>query len=205
MKINNMKKIIIVVLLIASAPVFSQSNFVSGKSESGKSNWKNSLSSMIMVEGSYYRNLSDFGQVYNKSTGIYLNYARRLNNSYQILLKSGYTEYKTRDESIQDSTSLTSVPIQFGFRYYVLPDRVMPYFSFMNGFNIISQQRELDGDPNDETLVRYMWQVGFGIAFKIFKEVNLDLCAKYNNNFYHPDAMNTSFEYSGGLSYNFGY
>lgn len=200
-----MKKILITLFLIATNSVFAQSNFITDKLEANKSNWKSSLPDMIMVEGSYFRNLSDFGQVYNKSTGVYLNYAKHLNNSYQILVKSGYSEYKTRDESIQDSTSLKSIPIQFGFRYYVLPDRVMPYFSFMNGFNIFSQEKELDGDPNEETLVRYMWQVGFGIAFKIFKEVNLDLCAKYNNNFYHPEAMNTSFEYSGGLSFNFGY
>ena len=200
-----MKKIIILIQLFTVNILFAQSsNFINERQNQEKNHWQSSLSDMIMVEGSYYRNLGNFGQVYNKATGLYLNYAKHFNNSYQLILKTGYTDFNVREESQSDSTSFKSIPVQIGGRYYVLPDRVMPYFSFMNGVNIISKDKDIDGDNNEETLIRYMWQVGFGVAVKVVKEVNIDICAKYNNNFYNPDAMMTSFEYSAGLSFNFG-
>lgn len=201
-----MKKFIILLQLLTVNILLAQSsNFISDKHNREKTRWQSSLPDMIMVEGSYNRYLGNFGQVYNKSTGLYLNYAKHFDNSFHLIIKTGYTDFNVREESISDSTSFKSIPVQIGGRYYVLPDRVMPYFSFINGINIISKDRDIDGDSNEETLFRYMWQVGFGVAVKVAKEVNLDVCAKYNNNFYNPDAMMTSFEYSAGLSFNFGY
>jgi hypothetical protein len=167
-----------------------------------KNDWQHNVSDFVFLEVSYLRNLGNFGQIYNKATGVYLNYGKAFNNSYQMIVKAGYTSFTNRDKTLSDSNALSAIPIQVGGRYYVLPDRVMPYFSFLGGLNIISRDKGVTGVTDDKTLVRFMWQAGFGLTFKILKEFNFDLAAKYNNNFYDPTAMMTSFEYSAGLSVN---
>jgi len=166
--------------------------------------WENSLTDMIMLEGSYNRYLGEFGEVYNKSTGVYINYGNDIFKSSHVIFRTGYTDFNVKDESTKDSTSFKAIPVQAGIRYYVTTGRIMPFFSFIAGVNIISQDKNIDGSDNEQTIVRFCWQPSFGISFKIAKPLNLELSAKYNDNFYNPDAMMTSFEYSGGLSFNFG-
>ncbi len=197
-----MKKIFIIIFLLASTLTFAQNNFIREKYDKDKKGWKNNLSDMVFVEGSYFRNLGNFGQIFNKASGFYINYGKHFNNSYQLIVKTGYTSFHNRDETQSDSNSLSAIPLQVGGRYYVLPNRIMPYFSFLGGINIISRDKGVTGVTDDKTLFRFMWQAGFGIAFKVIKEVNIDICAKYNNNFYDPTAMMTSLEYSGGISVN---
>ena len=166
--------------------------------------WKTNLYDIILLEGTYLRNLSDFSQTYNKAYGFYANYGKHFSNKYHLIFKSGYLKYDYRNEAYNDSSSnsFCSIPVQIGGRYYVLKDRVMPYFSFINGVNVILQDRNLEGEPDKQTLVRYVWQLGFGLTFKLMPQLNLDLSAKYNDDFYDPSAMMTSFEYTGGLSFN---
>ncbi len=175
-------------------------------SEGKKSyNWKEELSDMILVEGTYFRNLSSFSDSYNKAWGVYGGFGKQFANKFHLILKAGYNDYKLRDESGGDSvgtTPFTTLPIQIGGRYYILNNIVQPYFSFMNGINLVFQEKELNGDADAKTLVKYIWRPGFGIAFKLFKQMNLDISANYNDNFYEPEAMLTSFEYTAGLSFN---
>ena len=89
----------------------------------------------------------------------------------------------------------------------------MPYFSFMNGLNIISSSNYLGTPAQDEqTLIRYAFQVGFGFDVKFIRNFGANVNINYNNSFYYssdseqtiPSKMMTGFEYSAGLSYEFG-
>lgn len=200
-----MKTILILLITFFAVNLsFSQINFQKEKINSENKKWEHRLTDMIMLEGAYNRYLGEFGQVYNKSTGIYLNYGNNIFKSSHVMFRTGYTDFNVRDESTKDSTSFKAIPVQAGIRYYVTTGRIMPFFSFIAGVNIISQDKDIDGSENEQTIIRFCWQPAFGISFKIAKPLNLELSAKYNDNFYNPDAMMTSFEYSGGLSYNFG-
>jgi hypothetical protein len=156
-----------------------------------------------MLEGSYYRNLGEFGEIYNKAGGGYLSYGKHFSNLYHVIFKTGYTSFSFKNKTLGDSAkALGALPLLIGGRYYVLHERIMPYFSFINGFNLVFQDVNIEGKKDEQTLLRYSWQAGFGVVFKVIKELNVDLNAKYNNNFYHPDAMMTSLEYGLGVSYN---
>ncbi len=63
-----------------------------------------------------------------------------------------------------------------------------------------------------ETMIRYAFQVGFGIDVKFVKNFGINMNINFNNSFYEDydvydqqnSKMMTGFEYSGGLIYNFG-
>lgn len=174
-------------------------------SEIKKSNdWTKNLSDMILIEGTYQRNLSSFSEIYNKAYSFYGGYGKHFSNKYHLIFKSGYAQYELREQYDNDTgySSLSAIPIQLGGRYYVLKNRVMPYFSFFNGINLLFGKNDLQGNPDDKTLVKYMWQVGFGLSFKLMKQLNFDVSANYNDNFYEPEAMLTSFQYNAALSFN---
>lgn len=197
------KIILTFILTIMSAVLVQAQNslMMPSQNETSKErNWETRLSDIVLAEGTYNRNLGTFSDVYNKAAGFNLTYGKEYSNKYHLILKTGYSSYSTRMES--DTASLHAIPIQIGVRYYVLRSRLMPYFSFVNGLNIITQDRDIYGNKGDRTMARYMWQAGCGLVIKVIKELNIDLSAKYNNNFYDPAYMMTSFEYSAGLSYN---
>lgn len=187
-----------------NSPVGQSNLYIEKKSDTKEKGWKKNLSDIILIEGTYLRNLGEFSQTYNKAFGFYANYGKHFSNKYHLIFKSGYAKFDYRNNAYNDSShsSFYTVPLQIGGRYYVLKNRVMPYFAFINGINLVFQDRNLNGSEDKQTLVRYTWQAGFGLVFKIMKQLNFDISLKYNDNFYDPDAMMTSFEYTGGLSLN---
>ena len=94
----------------------------------------------------------------------------------------------------------------------------MPYFSFMNGINLVSANNFLGKDSTgnaareDQSLIRYAFQVGFGFDVKFARNFAINASINYNNSFYEDydlyyqqdSKMMTGFEYVGGISYNFG-
>lgn len=171
-----------------------------------KKNWKKGLSDIILLEGNYIRNLSSFSEVYNNAYGMYGGYGKQFSDKFHLIFKSGYSKYDYKNETAGDSNSgnFSVVPVRIGGKYYVLNGIVMPFFSFYSGINFVLQDNNLNGVPDKQSLIRYVWEAGFGLSFKLFKQLNLDLSANYNDNFYNPDAMMTSFEYTGGFSFNLG-
>ena len=80
----------------------------------------------------------------------------------------------------------------------------MPFVQFINGINLVFQNADLDGQPNEKTLVKYAWQVGFGLTINLLGNLNVDASVNYQSNFYETDAMNTGFEYAFGIGYALG-
>ena len=96
------------------------------------------------------------------------------------------------------------IPIEIGGRYYFFDDRFMPFIQFMNGLNLVFENTNLEGENEDKTMVKYAWQVGFGLTVNVISDLSLDIGVNYQSNFYQHDAMNTGFEYTFGLGYALG-
>jgi len=175
------------------------------------------LSDQIIVQGLYIRTLGNFNEVWTSGTGGYVSYGMFFPDHNTLNFQIGYIDYKLQEgidsqERLVDP-SLYVIPLLIGGKYFFVDSRFMPYISFMNGINIVNQtvsievEEDADGNENihidnttgDETLVRYAWQVAFGIMINIVDGLNLDLAAKYNAHFYHTESMNTGFEYGFGL------
>jgi hypothetical protein len=169
---------------------------------------ENNLGDIVMVEGVYLRNLGNFGSVWSDAAGAYLNYGIFFPEHNLLLMRTGFISHNLRNSDSTDGT-LSVIPLHIGGRYYFTNDRFMPFFHFMNGFNIVFENVNLIGEQEDRVLFKYFWQVGIGGTFIVTENINIDLGLNYNSAFYENDkelygaqgAMMTGFEYSVGLAW----
>ena len=178
------------------------------------------LSDQIIVQGLYIRTLGNFNEVWSSGTGAYVNYGMYFPDHNTLNFQVGYLDYKLADDLDSLNGSFNVIPLLIGGKYFFADSRFMPYVSFMNGINIISQtiafhveeifdeegnlideEIQFDESSPDTRLVRYAFQVGLGIMINIVSSLNLDLEVKYNSHFYQTEAMNTGFEYGFGIAW----
>ena len=184
-----MRKINILIIIILAAGTFSQTF---SQSDSY-------LKNRIIIEGLYLRNLGNFSSVWANASGGYISYGFAFPEHNYLMFRVGYINNELKDGIEYSDDSLTIVPLEIGGRYYFTDTRFMPFVQFMNGINIVSENTNLEGEMKEETLVRYAWQVGFGLTINIVSLLSLDVGANYQSNFYQHDAMNTGFEYTAGI------
>lgn len=165
------------------------------------------LKNRILVEGFYIRNLGNFGEVWTNASGGYLGYSIAFPDHNLLMMRTGFINNKLDDnlKSQEDlafsDASLTIIPIEIGGRYYFFDDRFMPFLQFINGLNLVFENTNLEGESTDKTMVKYSWQVGFGLTVNVISNLSLDIGVNYQSNFYQHDAMNTGFEYAFGIGY----
>ncbi|MFZ1320631.1 MAG: hypothetical protein WAT71_03665 [Ignavibacteria bacterium] len=214
-----MKTILLFLILAISGLTYSQQSFAPkklsdiGKRDIDKTGGYTQLNDQVFVSYSYIRNLGNFGDLYESSNGITLNYGKYFPNNWLVVLRTGYITEKLRADVDSAAYSNFSIyPLHVGGRYYVYKNTIMPYFSFMNGINFVSTSNYLGNSAiDDQFLVRYAYQVGFGFDVKFTKNMGMNLNINFNNSFYQDydifdDAnsqMMTGFEYNFGIMYDF--
>lgn len=212
-----MKIFFIILFLAISGLSNSQSLKLSDskglKNFAGNKDYLKQLDNQVFVSYTYIRNLGNFGDIYKYGSGVYLNYGKYFPNSWLAVGRVGFIANELRAGIDSGGyTNFTIYPIHVGGRYYVYKNIVMPYFSFMNGLNILSTSNYIGGSSEaDELLIRYAFQVGFGFDVKFARNFGANFNINYNNSFYYssdseeivPSYMMTGFEYSFGLAYDF--
>jgi len=195
-----MKKIILSTLIVLiTSSIFS----CFGQSESY-------LKNRILVEGLYIRNLGNFGDVWTDASGGYIGYSIALPEHNLLIMRTGFInnelddDLKLQEDVAFSDASLTIIPIEIGGRYYFIDDMFMPFVQFMNGLNLVFENTNLEGESEEKTMVKYAWQIGFGLTINILSNPSFDIGVNYQSNFYQHDAMNTGFEYTFGIGYAFG-
>jgi hypothetical protein len=205
-----MKKYTISFLILFTSLLSAQSMQNGEPTALGTNNSK-FLSDQIIVQGLYIRSLGNFGEVWSSGTGVYVNYGIFFPDHNTLNFQTGYIDYKLNDGYDSQDGSLTVIPLLIGGKYFFTDSRFMPYVSFMNGVNIISQtiafhveeiydeegnlideEIHIDESSGDTRLVRYAFQVS---------SLNVDLAVRYNSHFYQHEAMNTGFEYGFGIAW----
>lgn len=209
-----MKKFSLILILLTSGLCYSQSFNNKDFTAPNSKDYLRQLNNQVFVSYTYTRNLGNFGNVYEYGSGIYINYGKYFPNSWLAVGRTGFIAQELRSGIDSGAYSNFKVyPLHVGGRYYVYKNIVMPYFSFMNGLNLITTSNYLgDQTIDDQTLIRYAYQVGFGFDVKFARNFGVNFNVNYNNSFYKssdseleiPSSMMTGFEYSGGLSYDFG-
>lgn len=209
-----MKIIILIFIFAISGLSYSQTLKLNNSTGLNNKDYLKQLDNQVFVSYSYIRNLGNFGDIYKSGSGITLNYGKYFPNSWLAVVRVGIINQELRTGIDSGGYSNFKVyPIHIGGRFYVYKNMFMPYFSFMNGLNLVSTSNFL-GDDNieDQFLVRYAFQVGFGFDVKFAKNFGVNLNINYNNSFYEDDniytgqssKMMTGFEYGAGISYDFG-
>jgi opacity protein-like surface antigen len=189
-----MKKIILLLaVLISTGTLFT-----------GFAQSESYLKDRIFVEGLYIRNIGNFGDVWANASGGYLGYGIAFPEHNYLMMRAGYINNKLKDDIDNEDAHLTMIPIEVGGRYYFTDHMFMPFAQFMTGLNFISENEDLVGENEDKNLVKFAWQVGFGLTINVISSLSLDVGVNYQSNFYDDDAMNTGFEYEFGLGYAIG-
>jgi hypothetical protein len=128
-----------------------------------------------LVEGFYIRNLGNFGNVWSNATGGYLGYSIAFPEHNLLMMRIGLISNKLQADVSYEDASLTMIPIEIGGRYYFFDDRFMPFIQFMNGLNLVFENTNLEGESTDKTMVKYAWQVGFGLTINMISSLSLDI------------------------------
>ena len=184
-----MKKLILITLLFLFTGAL-----VTGFAQSEKY-----LKNRIMLEGMYVRNLGNFAEVWSKASGGYIGYSIAFLEHDLLMMRTGFINNSLKDGADYQDASSTIIPLEIGGRYYFIDSRFMPFVQFMNGINILFENANLEGEKEDKTLVKYAWQVGFGITINLIENLCIDVGANYQSNFYKTEAMNTGFKYAFGI------
>ena len=161
------------------------------------------LKNRIMLEGVYKRNIGNFGEIWDNAAGAFISYGIAFPVHNMLIFRSGLISNNLRDGVDYPDASSIIIPLNIGGRYYFNDDRIMFFFSFMNGFNIVFENTNLEGVKRDRTLFRYAWEVGAGLSINVVSNLVFDVSANYNSHFYQTDAMMTGFAYNFGLGWAF--
>ena len=159
------------------------------------------LKNRILVEGMHIRNLGNFSKVWSNAAGGYIGYSIAFPKHNLLMMRTGLISNSLKDGvKFQDAYSII-FPLEIGGRYYFTDSRFMPFFQFINGLNIIFENTNLEGEKENKTLVKYAWQVGIGLTINLIENLNVDVGANYQSNFYMTEAMNNGFEYVFGIGF----
>jgi opacity protein-like surface antigen len=162
------------------------------------------LSNRIMVDGIYRRFLGEFGETWGSASGGYVSYGIAFPDHNLLVFRTGYITSKLADGVEYPDAKLDIIPVHAGGRYYFPFERVMPFFSFMTGIDVISENTSLDGTKAEKTHAKFAWELGFGTTLNVTGRFAVDLSANYQSDFYTHEAMATGFTYTAGVAWNLG-
>lgn len=163
--------------------------------------YSNYLNNMIFVDGSYKRNLGEFGEVWENAVCVNVSYGYRISKKLLLTLGTGLESFNLKDDLSYDDASFKLIPVHIGGKYIFKYERIQPYLVFVSGFNIIIENVNLDGTKKDDTSIKYHWQVGTGSIIMINNRIGIDLSINYQNSFYEKEAMMTGIKYKFGFLY----
>ena len=163
---------------------------------------------LVFIQGNYLRNLGTFGQVWSQAAGGYIGYGIYFPEHNLLMFRSGFMSHSLRSNE-KNNGSLSVIPLQIGGRYNFTNTVFIPYFQFMNGFNLVFENVSLTGVKENRTLLRYFWQVGAGGTIPLTETLVIDVGVNYNSAFYDNNkelyheagAMMNGFEYSVGVGW----
>ena len=173
-----MKKILyIFILMIVSISLFAQTN----KSET-----------LISIKGTSIKNIGEIKDIWDTGSAIYLSYENISSNQFSYMFQTGYMQFKenpNHDFQGQDA-NFNIIPLQIGGRYYILANSIRPFLMAMSGLNIVKSNYpiyRINKDDEKEILLesgtttKLNFQVGLGLALKLFSNLQIEVIANYNS------------------------
>ena len=190
----------ILVFMTFSVTLFAQTN----KSET-----------LISIKGTSIKNIGEVKDIWDTGSAIYLSYENISSNQFSYMLQTGYMQFKenpNHDFQGQDA-NFNIIPLQVGGRYYILINSIRPFLMAMSGINIINSEYPIipvpSSDENESvnnTEVKLNFQVGLGLALKLFSNLQIEVLANYNSHILDaPTHYNlTGLELGAGLNWVIG-
>ena len=195
------KNLYILVLMMLSVSLFAQTD----KSES-----------LISVRGTSIKNIGEIKDIWETGSAIYISYENISSaNQFSYMFQTGYMQFKENPENNfqGQEANFNIIPLQVGGRYYILINSIRPFLMAMSGINIINSEYPIipvpSSDENESvnnTEVKLNFQVGLGLALKLFSNLQIEVIANYNSHILDaPTHYNlTGLELGVGLNWVIG-
>jgi hypothetical protein len=173
-----MKKLLcILFLMIITVSIFAQNN----KSES-----------IISIKGSTINNIGEIKELWETGSAIYLSYENISSNQFSYIFQTGYMKFKESPDynSQLNDAYFNIIPLQVGGRYYIVTDSFRPFLMAMSGVNIIKTNYpvyRISNSGEEKILIesgtqaKLNFQVGLGLALKLFSNLQIEVLANYNS------------------------
>lgn len=147
--------------------------------------------SIISVRGTAINNIGEIKEIWETGSAIYVSYENiSKTNQFSYMFQAGYMQFKenpNHDFQGQDA-NFNIIPLQVGGRYYILINSIRPFLMAMSGINIINSEYPIipvpyssEGESVSNTDVRINFQVGLGLALKLFSNLQIEVLANYNS------------------------
>lgn len=197
-----MKKFYYIIILIM---IYSLSFAQSGKTES-----------VVSIRGTAIKNIGEIKDTWETGSAIYISYENISKvNQFSYMFQTGYINYKENpDYNFEGNDAYFNIiPLQIGGRYYITLKTFRPFLMAMSGINIFSSKYPLKHANNPEnedmysgTFVKLNFQVGLGLAIKLFSNLQLEILTNYNSHVLDaPTHYNvTGLEVGAGLNWTLG-
>lgn len=191
------KYLLIIICSFTFSNIFAQNEFID--------------ESYISISGSSINSIGHFEEAWTTASAFYLSYGMIYSSHWSLIFRTGYMNFKENSEYNFTSSDpkFNVIPLQVGGRYYILLGGIRPFLSAMNGINIINAQynaevTDEEGRPSilviDESTWKYNFQVGFGLAVNIIRNLEVEGVFHYNSH-----IIDASIPYNAtGLEFTFG-
>lgn len=169
--------------------------------------------SVVSIRGTAIKSIGEIKEIWETGSAIYVSYENisRI-NQFSYMFQVGYINFKENpDYNFEgDDAKFNIIPLQVGGRYYITLQTIRPFLMAMTGINVFSSKYPLKParDTNKEdmysgTFVKLNFQVGLGLAVKLFSNLQLEVLANYNSHVLDaPTHYNvTGLEIGAGLNW----
>lgn len=172
--------------------------------------------SVISIKGTVIKNIGEIKDIWETGSALYLSYENiSTTNQFSYMFQVGYINFKENPNYNFEGNdaSFNIIPLQVGGRYYITLQTIRPFLMAMTGINIFSSKYPLkpSHDPEKEdmyagTFMKLNFQVGLGLAVKLFSNLQLEVLANYNSHVLDaPTHYNiTGLEIGAGLNWTLG-
>jgi len=169
--------------------------------------------SQISIRATAINNIGELKELWESGSAIYVSYENISSTQFSYMFQIGYIGYKENPnyEFEGDDPSFNIIPLQVGGRYYILTDWIRPFLMAMTGINIINSNYALIPDEHNEgheeyngTNVKLNFQVGLGLAFEVFSNLQLEVIANYNSHILDAPTHYNVTGLEAGIGLNWG-
>lgn len=171
--------------------------------------------SIISLKGSTINNIGEIKYIWETGSAIYLSYENiSIRNQFSYMFQTGYMQFKENpNHDFQgEDANFDIISLQVGGRYYILINSIRPFLMAMSGVNIIKTNYpvyRISNSGEEEILIesgtqaKLNFQVGLGVAVKLFSSLQIEVIANYNSHILDaPTHYNvTGLELGVGLSW----
>lgn len=151
---------------------------------------------VLMLNLIYAVTLGNFSDVYKSAFGAEFTFAYIFTRQIWFLGTLGYLSWALKNDLPSGfEQSLTSIPLLFGIRYFILPQFavLMPYLTLQLGLHFLKEKQTYDfgyvKDEFSESFTKFAMKIGAGFMYYVAAAFLIDFSIRYMYINFAPESI----------------